>query len=68
MTEIFLSAVLGAISLLIWLYLLFFRGRFWAVAEPAPAPAAAQDRRVVVVIPARDEAEGIGAAVTSLLT
>jgi hopene-associated glycosyltransferase HpnB len=67
-TEIFLSAGLGAISLLIWLYLLFFRGRFWAVAEPAPAPAAAQDRRVVVVIPARDEAAGIGAAVTSLLT
>jgi hopene-associated glycosyltransferase HpnB len=62
------SAVFAALSLLIWLYLLAFRGRFWAVAVPAPAPASPQDKRVVVVIPARDEAAGIGAAVSSLLT
>jgi hopene-associated glycosyltransferase HpnB len=59
--------VIAALSLLIWLYLLTCRGRFWAIAEPAPSPPAAQRRRVVAVIPARDEADGIGAAVTSLL-
>jgi hopene-associated glycosyltransferase HpnB len=68
LTEEFWIAAPAAISLLIWLYLLLFRGRFWAVAEPPPAPTAAQHHRVIVVIPARDEAEGIGAAVTSLLT
>ena len=67
MTEELWIAAPGAISLLIWLYLLLCRGRFWVVAEPAPAPATAQGHRVTVVIPARDEAEGIGAAVTSLL-
>jgi hopene-associated glycosyltransferase HpnB len=66
-------ALVGAVSLAIWLYLLAFRGRFWAVAEPAPAVSAspasgAASPKIVVVIPARDEAEGIGAAVTSLLT
>ena len=58
----------GMISLLIWFSLLALRGRFWIIAEPPAAPAAQRRHRVVVVIPARDEAEGIAAAVTSLLT
>jgi hopene-associated glycosyltransferase HpnB len=58
----------GAVSLLIWLYLLLLRGRFWQVAEPIPATPSGGRRRVVAVIPARDEAAGIGVAVTSLLT
>ena len=63
-----LPIVVSAASLLIWLYLLMFRGRFWAVAEPQAAAPLRAERRVVAVIPARDEAAGIGAAVTSLLT
>jgi len=55
--------------LAIWVYLIGARGGFWRTAErdgdtPArsgPWPA------VVAVIPARDEAEGIGQTVTSLL-
>jgi hopene-associated glycosyltransferase HpnB len=64
--------LLGAVSLAIWLYLLAFRGRFWVVAEPSPPAAAARSgaavSKIVAVIPARDEALAIGAAVTSLLT
>src|SRR5579862_871908 len=55
--------------LLIWLYLLAARGGFWQAAEreeggPAgnpPWPA------IAAVIPARDEAECVGATVASLL-
>jgi hopene-associated glycosyltransferase HpnB len=59
---------IGLITAATWLYLLAFRGAFWRIApheetEPAPAPA----RSVVAVIPARDEADVIGDAVTSLL-
>lgn len=63
--------LLGAVSLTIWLGLLAFRGRFWAVAEPAPVASAATGAaapKIVAVIPARDEAPDIGTAVTSLLT
>ena len=61
--------VLGIASapVLIWLYLLTGRGNFWRVAlhrASPPAPGAA--RRVVVLVPARNEAPVIGAAVTSL--
>jgi len=62
---------IGAISLAIWIVLLTARAGFWRfrevledhpVADDATAPA------VAVVIPARDEAGLIGAAVHSLLT
>jgi len=65
----------AALALLIWAYLLVAHGRFWSagpVLPPvrpgqapgqAPAPAPALD----VVVPARDEAEGIEAALRSLL-
>ncbi len=58
---------LAGLSLLIWVYLLGFHGRFWqagpmlAADRPDAAPA------VAVVVPARDEAAGIGPAVASLL-
>lgn len=58
------SVILAAI---IWLYLWCFHGRFWsagpvlAPARPSPAPD------VVVVIPARDEAESIASTLHSLL-
>ncbi len=57
----------AALALLAWAYLLLGHGRFWQAgpvlrpAYPAGAPA------VDVVIPARDEAEGIEAALRSLL-
>src|SRR5262245_42513676 len=59
----------GALTLLIWLYLLFGHGRFWRVGsllsrrpQAAVAPA-----RVAVIIPARDEAAVVGQSVASLL-
>jgi hopene-associated glycosyltransferase HpnB len=62
--------LLAALSLAIWLYILACRGGFWRVASELlergekTLPA----RRVVAVIPARNEARYIGQAVTSLLT
>ncbi len=60
---------LAAVPVLIWIYLLFGRGGFWRVARLhrlaiLPKPEAT---RVVAVIPARNEAQVIGEAVTSLL-
>ena len=59
----------GGLSLLCWLYLLFFHGRFWQVSRllaerPVDFPATGP---IAVVIPARNEAESIGRAVRSLL-
>jgi hopene-associated glycosyltransferase HpnB len=55
--------------LLIWLYLLLARGAFWRVPKQptSAAPAHAQTAKVVVVIPARDEAAVIGDTIQSLL-
>ena len=59
--------VLAAVSLAIWIYLLGFHGRFWQSGpELAPARAAGAPA-VSIVVPARDEADGIAAAVGSLL-
>jgi hopene-associated glycosyltransferase HpnB len=53
----------------IWLYLAFGRGGFWLGAErdDFDPPPLAQPPGVSVVIPARNEAEGVGACVGSLL-
>lgn len=61
--------VLAILSLLIWLYLCLFRGKFWQSDQllnvnevnSRSAPS------VTCVIPARDEAESIAATVRSLL-
>lgn len=68
---------LAALPVLIWLYLLSARGGFWRVsrlrnpyeptAESPPVRRPGQGRRVVAVIPARNEADSIGDTVTSLL-
>ena len=55
------------LGLLIWSYLLLGRGLFWWPRLPKPAPAPKAWPRIVAVVPARDEAATIGAAVTSLL-
>ncbi|MFQ5774437.1 MAG: glycosyltransferase [Kiloniellaceae bacterium] len=59
----------AALSLLIWLYLLFLRGGYWRAEErlegDVPGPASWPD--VVAVVPAREEADVIGRAVAALL-
>jgi hopene-associated glycosyltransferase HpnB len=58
---------IAAVPFLIWIYLLAGRGRFWRVApERTPPPATAAARKVAVVMPARNEAPVIAAAVASL--
>jgi hopene-associated glycosyltransferase HpnB len=60
--------LLAVAALVVWLYLIAARGRFWLSAErdgSGPAPAAWPD--VIAVIPARNEAEGVGDTVGSLL-
>lgn len=59
-----------ALSCLIWLYLILFNGRFWHFRETLCAAEAGHVAKiahpvpdVVAVIPARDEAETIGAVV-----
>jgi hopene-associated glycosyltransferase HpnB len=62
--------IIALFALAVWLYLLAVRGGFWLGRErdvrDAPAMPAAWPA-VVAVIPARDEAASIGAAVQSLL-
>src|SRR5689334_8290324 len=60
---------IAALAALTWLYLLLGRGMFWLGRErddvAPPAPNAWP--RIVAVIPARNEAEGIGETIASLL-
>ncbi|HEY0206831.1 MAG TPA: glycosyltransferase [Acetobacteraceae bacterium] len=61
------ATIIAAAALLAWAYLLLAHGRFW---QAGPVLAPAQPRfcpAVEVVVPARDEAEGIEAALRSLL-
>ena len=64
-----LAQILAALALAIWLYLMLGRGGFWLSSQrddgTPPAPSAWP--KLVVVIPARDEADGIGACIGSLL-
>ncbi|MBV9265875.1 MAG: glycosyltransferase [Acidobacteriaceae bacterium] len=59
--------VLASISLLIWIYLLFFRAGFWRVRKHLSYSCPPACARVVAVIPVRDEAENIAQTVTSLM-
>lgn len=63
------SEVVALLALGVWLYLAFGRGAFWRCAERDDAAVAAPSEwpRIAVVIPARDEAEAIGACIESLL-
>jgi hopene-associated glycosyltransferase HpnB len=64
-----LAQILAALALAIWLYLLMGRGGFWLSSQRddgKPAPLAAWPT-LAVVIPARDEADGIAACIGSLL-
>lgn len=63
-----LAVAAAAVPLGAWMYLLLARGRFWWPSpELPPPPAGAPARKVVVIVPARNEAAGIARAVRSLL-
>lgn len=65
-----ISVLLGLsiLVLLIWIYLLFFHAGFWKVSSfRLPTDCGAEKRLVAVIVPARNEADLIGRAVSSLL-
>ena len=63
-----MTTLLTAVSLLVWVYLAAARGGFWHATERDDAgPAPKRWPNVIAVIPARDEADGIGQTVRSLL-
>jgi hopene-associated glycosyltransferase HpnB len=58
---------LAAIPLAIWIYLLVARGHFWRVSEDKLEPKRLESwPRVVVIVPARNEAATISQAISSL--
>jgi hopene-associated glycosyltransferase HpnB len=61
------STLVAAVPLAIWLYLFLARGNFWRVRVDATVPQRL-DRwpKVVVVVPARNEAKTIAATIVSL--
>lgn len=64
------TALLAALSLGVWLYLIVGRGGFWRCAErdDALAPASPENwPAVAAIVPARDEAEVIAQSLGSLL-
>lgn len=66
--ENFSVIVIGAVTVAIWVYLLFLRGDFWRLRHgPPPMAVSAPPRSVVAVVPARDEAAVIGRSIASLL-
>jgi hopene-associated glycosyltransferase HpnB len=74
MTALFhphIANVLGIITLGIWLHLFFGRGWFWRVgkldADREPSETLREWPSVMIVVPARNEAETIGRAVVGLV-
>jgi hopene-associated glycosyltransferase HpnB len=68
--DLSVHAAVCATPVCIWLCLLLGRGRFWQVKRhlpPTGLPQTASNRRIAVVIPARNEAEVVADTVTSLL-
>jgi hopene-associated glycosyltransferase HpnB len=59
--------VLALLSLAVWLYLFFGHGWFWRSRPQLPPAAPAELPDIDIIVPARDESETIGAAITSLL-
>ncbi len=64
-----IAEFVASIALLIWLYLIFARGAFWLNTERDDAVSAPPRSwpRVAAVVPARNEAETIGATIGSLM-
>jgi hopene-associated glycosyltransferase HpnB len=55
------------LSLLIWTYLILAHGRFWRSAPQLPPAVPPDFPAIDIIVPARDEAGTIGAAIGSLL-
>ena len=62
-----IAAGIGALSCLIWLILITAWGRFWRITTSPTDLNLGSLPRVAVIIPARNEAEGIGKTLSSLL-
>ncbi len=58
--------MIAALSLTIWLYLLFAHGKFWRSTPQLPAAEPREFPQVDIIVPARDEAATIAAAIASL--
>ena len=61
------GAVIAVLALLIWLYLFFAHGCFWRSGPQLPPASPPECPDVDIVVPARDEAPTIAAAIASLL-
>jgi hopene-associated glycosyltransferase HpnB len=59
--------VLAFLPLCAWLYLFFAHGKFWRSGPELPERIPSDAPDVDIIVPARDEAETIGAAIDSLL-
>src|SRR5579884_4300098 len=61
--------VVSGLALVAWIYLLLFRGQFWLTRETDKAAPVFEGPwpSVAAIVPARDEAETIGASIGSLL-
>lgn len=62
-----IATVLAWIAAVAWVWLISMRGRFWQIEETALSAEPERWPAVVAIVPARDEAATIGAAVTSIL-
>ena len=61
------APMIAFLALLVWLYLFFVHGKFWQSGPELPAALPSELPEVDIIVPARDEADTIGAVVTSLL-
>jgi hopene-associated glycosyltransferase HpnB len=63
------AAILSGLALAVWVYLVFARGGFWLCRErdDGRQPLPAVPPPIVIVVPARNEAENIAQSITSLL-
>jgi hopene-associated glycosyltransferase HpnB len=64
---VLLSPIISLLALFIWIYLFFGHGRFWRSGPQLPPAAPSNFPDIDVIVPARDEAGTIGAAIGSLL-
>lgn len=62
-----MTAVLAAVALLVWLYLVFAHGRFWSSMPELAAASPSEAPDVDIIVPARDEALTIGEVIASLV-
>jgi hopene-associated glycosyltransferase HpnB len=64
-----IAGALGLLCLAIWAWLLLAHGGFWRAdqTDATPAPEPARWPSITAIVPARDEADVIGEAVSSLL-